>query len=110
MLHLRSFELSETSRDYLLSVLLDPEDIVTLVIKRFETHLKDLTRLNPRESNSVRVRSTIGLLTKDVLLMFELNRSIIDLLNDNEVKVFNDDYLKSAEERLNSALEIFKNV
>ena len=70
MLHLRAFELTETSRDYLLSVLMDPEEIVTLVAKRFEIHLKDLEHFNLSEVNSVRVRSTIDLLTKDVQLMY----------------------------------------
>lgn len=108
MLHLRAYELTETSRDYLLSVLIDPEEIVTIVSKRFEIHLKDLKLFNPSEANSDRVRSTINLLMKDVRLMFELNRSMVDLLKDYEVKVFSDDYLKFAQERLDSALSVFK--
>ena len=110
MLHLRAFELTETSRDYLLSVLMDPEEIVTLVAKRFEIHLKDLEHFNLSEVNSVRVRSTIDLLTKDVQLMYELNRSMVDLLKDYEVKVFSDNYLESVQNRLDSALNVFKGV
>lgn len=108
MLHLRACELSETSRDYLLSVLMDPEEIINLVTKRFELHLKDLNQYNPNDRDSINVRSTIDLLSKDVRLIFELNRSMVDLLQDYEVKVFSDKYLKSVESRLDSALKLFK--
>lgn len=108
MLHLKAYELTETSRDYLLSVLMDPEEIVSIVTKRFEMHFKELDYYNPGEFNSVGVRSTIDLLMKDVQLMFELNHSMVNLLKDYEVKVFSDDYLKSVEKRLNQALSIFK--
>lgn len=110
MLHLNACDLSETSREYLLSVLLDPQYIIDLVTKRFELHLKDLKQYEPKDCDSINVRSTIDLLSKDLRLIFELRHSITDLLKDCEVKVFSDDYLKSAETRLDSALKLFKKV
>ena len=110
MLHLNSHELSETSRDYLLSVLLEPEEILDIVTKRFNIHLKDLTYFAPCESNTVRVRSTLDLLSKDVRLIFELNKSMVDLLSsDYNVRPFSDDYLNFVQKSLDNVLKVFKN-
>lgn len=108
MLHFNSDQLSNDSKSYLLSVLMDPDEILDLVKKRFEIHLKNLTRFSPAESGSVLVRSTINLLSKDFRLIFELNCSMHDLFKGCEVKVFDDEYLRSVQDRFETAMKIFE--
>ena len=109
MLILQAYNLTEISRDYLLSVLIGPEKIVDIVTRRFETHLNVLSNYDSCDFENVVVRTTIGLIEKDFRLMFELNCCVVDMFGDSSFRVFSDDYLKSVQERFDLVMKVFKN-
>ena len=108
MLHLNSQELSDVSKSYLLSVLFRPEEIIDKVTKCFNEHLKALSVYDSSDSNTTQVRCIIDLISKDYRLVFELNRVIIDLMKDCDIKVFSDSYLEFVETSFNSVMKKFK--